>query len=86
MDDLDIQITRSLNENARKSYRDIARELRVSLSTVSNRIHKLEEEGAIKGYAPIVDDSKMGYDLQVVVGIRISKGKLLPIQKRIAKK
>lgn len=85
MDDLDLQILASLNENARKSYRDIAKEQKVSLSTVSNRIHRLEGEGVIKGYAPIVDESKMGYDLQVVVGIRISKGKLLPTQKRIAK-
>jgi len=84
MDSLDLQILRSLNDNARKSFRDIAKELKVSLSTVSNRIHKLEEEGVIKGYAPIIDEQKMGYDLQVVVGIRISKGKLINAQKRIA--
>lgn len=76
MDDLDLQILRSLDDNARKSFRDIAKELKISLSTVSNRIHKLEEDGVIKGYAPIIDEQKIGYDLQVVVGIRISKGRL----------
>jgi DNA-binding Lrp family transcriptional regulator len=85
MDDLDLQILESLNENARKSFRDIAKELKVSLSTVSNRIHRLEETGVITGYAPVLDSQKMGYDLQVVVGIRISKGKLLNTQKKIAK-
>jgi DNA-binding Lrp family transcriptional regulator len=85
MDGLDLQILESLNENARKSFRDIAKELKVSLSTVSNRVHKLEEDGVIKGYAPIIDAHKTGYDLQAVVGIRISKGKLINTQKRIAK-
>jgi DNA-binding Lrp family transcriptional regulator len=85
MDDLDLQILESLNENARKSFRDIARELKVSLSTVSNRIHRLEEEGVITGYAPILDPQKMGHELQVVVGIRISKGKLINTQEKIAK-
>ncbi|MCK4443753.1 MAG: winged helix-turn-helix transcriptional regulator, partial [Thermoplasmata archaeon] len=50
MDDLDLRILGSLNENARKSFRDIAKELKVSLSTVSNRVHRLEEEGVIQGY------------------------------------
>ncbi len=85
MDYIDTKILESLNKNARKSFRDIAKELKVSLSTVSNRIHRLEEEGVIRGYAPIIDEQKIGYDLQVVVGIRISKGKLLNAQKRIAK-
>ncbi len=51
MDDLDLQILRSLDENARKSFRNTAKELEISLSAVSNRIHKLEEDGVIKGYA-----------------------------------
>ena len=85
MDNLDLQILESLNENARKSFRDIAKELKVSLSTVSNRVHRLEEEGVIKGYVPIIDAQRIGYDLQAVIGIRISKGKLIDTQKRIAK-
>jgi len=35
MDELDYKILEKLNENARKSYREIARELKVSLTTVS---------------------------------------------------
>lgn len=85
MDSLDFQILESLNENARKSFRDIAKELKVSLSTISNRVHRLEEDGVIKAYVPVIDEEKLGYDLQVVVGIRISKGKLLDTQKKIAK-
>jgi DNA-binding Lrp family transcriptional regulator len=81
---LDIDIVKSLNENARKSFRDMAKELEVSLSTISNRVHKLEEAGILTGYVPILNAQKIGYDLSVVIGIRISKGKLLDVQKKIA--
>ena len=41
MDKLDYHIIKSLNENARKSFRHIAKELKVSLSTISNRVKKV---------------------------------------------
>jgi len=85
MDELDIDIIRAMNESARKSFRDIAKELDVSLSTISNRVHKMENEEILGGYAPLVNPQKLGYDLPVVIGIRISKGKLLEVQKKIAK-
>jgi DNA-binding Lrp family transcriptional regulator len=84
MDELDIDIIRCMNENARKSFRDIAKELKVSLSTISNRVHRMEDEGIILGYAPVLDPHKLGYELSAVIGIRISKGKLLDVQKKIA--
>ncbi len=84
MDDLDEDILRSLNENARRSFREIARELDVSLSTVSNRVHRMEEKGVIKGYGPIVNAQEVGFDLEAVVCVRISKGKLIETQKKIA--
>ncbi len=84
MDELDIDIIRCMNENARKSFRDIAKELNVSLSTISNRVHRMEDEGVLKGYVPVLEPEKLGYDLSAVIGIRISKGKLLDVQKKIA--
>ncbi len=85
LDDLDLRIVALLNQDARKSYRDIARDVQASISTVSNRIRKLETEGVITGYAPLIDESKIGFDVLAVVGIKIHKGKLLEVQRRIAK-
>ena len=85
LDDLDVAILRRLNQDARKSFRDIARELEVSISTVSNRVKRLESEGIILGYAPLLDEKKLGYDVLAVIGIRISKGKLLEVQRKIAR-
>ena len=85
LDELDRRIVLLLNQDARKSYRDIARETEASISTISNRIRKLETEGVITGYAPLIDESKIGFDVIAVVGVKIHKGKLLEVQRRIAK-
>lgn len=85
LDELDVKILRSMNKNARKSFRDIARELGISLSTVSHRVHQLEEAGVIRGYVPFVDPQRIGFDLVVIVGVRIAHGKLLEVQQRIAR-
>lgn len=85
LDELDFSILRQLNADARKSYRNIAKEVQASISTVSTRIRKLEAEGIIRGYAPMIDETKLGYDVLAVVGVTITKGKLLDVQRRIAK-
>lgn len=85
LDDLDLRILRLLNADARKSFREIAKAVDASLSTVSNRVRKLEQEGIITGYAPILNEGRLGYDVLAVVGVKIHKGKLLDVQRRIAK-
>jgi len=85
LDDLDLRILRLLNADARKSFREISKAVDASLSTVSNRVRKLEEEGIITGYAPILNEGRLGYDVLAVVGVKIHKGKLLDVQRRIAK-
>lgn len=85
VDDLDVRIIRSLNQNARKSLREVARELDLALSTVSNHVKHLEDLGIIKGYVPVIDAEKLGYDLVVIIGMRIAHGKLLEVQQKIAK-
>src|SRR5436309_12747548 len=85
IDDLDVRILRLLNADARKSFREIAKAVDASLSTVSNRIRKLEQEGIITGYAPILAESRLGYDVLAVVGVKIHKEKLLHVQRTIAK-
>lgn len=85
MDTLDHSIMKLLNENARMSYREVARELKVSLSTVSNRIKKLEEIGIIEGYIPVINPEKIGYDLTVIINIKIAHGKLIEVQQKISR-
>ena len=85
LDDVDLALLRALNADARKSYRDLAKELGLALSTVSARVKRLESHEYITGYVPVLDPQKLGFDLVVIVGVKISHGKLLEAQKRIAK-
>ena len=85
MDDLDKKIIKTLNINARQSFRLIAKELKVSLSTISNRVKKLNEDGIIKGYIPIINREKIGYDLTAAINIKLTHGKLIEVQQKIAK-
>src|SRR5437764_12989144 len=85
LDDLDVRILRLLNADARKSFREIAKAVDASLSTVSNRIRKLEQEGIIAAYAPLLAESRLAYDVLAVVGVNINKGKLQDVHRRTAK-
>ena len=84
MDDVDRALLEALKEDARLSMRKMSERVGVALGTVANRLAKLEETGAITGYSVELDPDKIGWDLTVVVGLRIVKGRLLEVQRWIA--
>jgi DNA-binding Lrp family transcriptional regulator len=84
IDDLARKIVRALNDNARKSYREIAKDVGTSATAVIHAVRKLEASGAIKGYVPVVDPGHFGIDLVAIIALRISKGKLLETQAKIS--
>ena len=85
MDEVDAKIIEKLNEDARKSFRDIAAEIEVSPGTVYNHVERMQKEGIIKGFIPVVDAEKAGYTLVAAINFRISKGKLVDAESEIAK-
>jgi len=85
IDEKDKKILNVLMENSRLSYRQIAKRLKISAATVMHRINNLEKEGIIKKYTTEVDYDKLGYDIPVIIELRILKGKLFEIEKRMAK-
>lgn len=50
MDDLDNRLIAQLRHDARSSIADLAKRLKVSRGTVSNRLTRLEHDGVITGY------------------------------------
>jgi len=85
LDETDVKVLKMLLSDARLSCRQIAKRIDVSVSTVLSRIRKMEQGGVIKGYSAVVDHEKLGYELTVVTEITVSKGKLLEMEKEIAK-
>ena len=84
LDSLDKNIINELIINSKLSYRDVAKKVKVSVATVMNRVKRLEKENVIKRYTTIIDYDKIGYDVEVMIEIRISKGKLFNVEKEIA--
>lgn len=80
-----MRILDELLKDSRQSYRKLADTLNVAVGTVQNRIKKLEEKGIIKGYTVLLDHEKMGYELTSITQITVSKGKLIDMEKEIAK-
>ena len=85
LDEIDKKIIKVLQDDARTSLRKISELVKVSLGTVSNRVKRMERNGVIKGYSVILDPDQIGWELNVVIGLRIQKGRLIEIQERIAK-
>lgn len=84
IDDLDRKIIRIMNQNARKSFREIAKEVGTSAAVVIHAVKKLESLGSIKGYIPVIDAGHFGFDLMAIIALRISQGKLLETERKIA--
>ena len=83
-DDTDRRILAVLLADARTSMRSIAEEVGVALGTVSNRVKRMEEMGVIHGYGVHLDAEKIGWTMTVLCGLRIEKGRLMEVQRRIA--
>ncbi len=74
--DIDRKIISLFNEDGRMSYRKIAKRLDVSIGTIHNRMEKLTKNGVIQKFAPVIDHSKLGYDLTTIIGVRVKGGVL----------
>jgi Lrp/AsnC family transcriptional regulator, regulator for asnA, asnC and gidA len=78
IDGLDAEILRRLTKDARKSYVEIARELKVANATVHERVNKLRHNGILKGFHAQLDAEKLGYTITAFVGLITSQNRRLP--------
>lgn len=69
LDDIDKNIIRILQEDARTSYREIQDSLGISIGTIHNRISKLRDYGIIEGYTLKLNNVKLGYKLTFLIRI-----------------
>ncbi|UCE96355.1 MAG: Lrp/AsnC family transcriptional regulator [Candidatus Bathyarchaeota archaeon] len=67
LDDLDRTILRILQENAKQTYTEIGRRMKLAHSTIYDRIKKMEGYGIIKKYAVVIDLEKAGIKLLTAI-------------------
>lgn len=71
LDKKDLKILDVLKQNARLSSQQIAKKTLIPVTTVYNRIKKLEKLGIIKNYTVVVDHKKLGKELEAFILITV---------------
>jgi Lrp/AsnC family transcriptional regulator for asnA, asnC and gidA len=93
LDEIDKDILKILQENAKTSYREIQDKLGISIGTIHNRISKLEEkdeengiEPFIEGYTVKLNNEKLGFKLTFLIRIQVDGKHTQEILERIKDK
>ena len=75
MDNIDIKILSCLRENARMNASDIGAHINMSVSSVIERIKKLEIAGIIKQYTIVLDPKQIGKDVFAFISVSLEHPK-----------
>ena len=75
IDDLDIQILKSLQLNGRTKRNELAEKVGLSVPSVSERMKKLEDNKIIEGYYTKVNKQAFGLDIQVFILVIMDSSK-----------
>lgn len=73
LDRTDRQIVALLQQNARRSNREIAALVGIAESTCSTRIRRIETEGIVTGYQAVVDLGALGVGMQAMVQVQLRR-------------
>lgn len=71
LDKVDRKILRLLQDNGRMSMTELAEQVGMSVSPVSERVRRLERDGVITGYAARLNPQALGLGLLVFVEIKL---------------
>ena len=73
LDNIDLQILRALQENARLTTKDLAAQVHLSTTPVFERMKRLEREGFILKYAAVLDAGKLGRGFTVFCSVKLKQ-------------
>lgn len=71
IDEKDEEILRELRKNGRATLTELGRKIGLSPASIKNRIEKLENLGAIKGYSAIVDPTFLNEFVQAIIEVEL---------------
>lgn len=71
LDDIDVEIVRALQRDARASFADIAVRCAVSIDTVSKRYKRMIKNGIARGATVLLNPKSFGYDCVASFGITV---------------
>ena len=84
LDELDKQIIQELQDNPRRSNRQISKKLGTSEGTIRNRTRRLQKDNLLKLHASPILPS-LGFNFSCFIGLNIDLNNLVTIEKELTK-
>jgi len=78
IDEIDAKILDLLQHEGRMKRSDVAEEVNLSISAVSERMRKLEERDVIEGYKAIVDAKRLRLDITAFIRVSVDGSEHYP--------
>jgi Lrp/AsnC family leucine-responsive transcriptional regulator len=75
LDNLDIKMLNMLQRKARMKRNELAEAIGLSIPSVSERLHKLEENGVIEGYYTKLNRKIFGFDIMAYILVLMDSSK-----------
>jgi Lrp/AsnC family leucine-responsive transcriptional regulator len=72
LDARDWQLLKLLQENARLTFAELGRKVKLTPPAVAERIHRMEDLGVIRGYTALVDLKAVGRGLKVILRVQVA--------------
>jgi Lrp/AsnC family leucine-responsive transcriptional regulator len=83
LDPTDWRILAVLQRDGRASFAELAREVSMSASAVTERVRRLEESGVIVGYRAVVSPELVGLTIMAFVRLRYPTGNYGPFRRML---
>ena len=75
LDDIDLQILRTLQKRGRTKRNELAEEVKLSIPSVSERLNKLEDKKIIEGYYAKLNRKAFNYDIMAFILVMMDSSK-----------
>jgi Lrp/AsnC family leucine-responsive transcriptional regulator len=72
MDEIDLRILDLLSADGRMTFADLAEQVGLSAPSTAERVRRLEQRGAILGYAALLDATAIGVGLTAFVSVTLT--------------
>jgi Lrp/AsnC family leucine-responsive transcriptional regulator len=76
LDDIDCEILAQLQDNARITFAELGRRVKLSTPAVIERVRRLEDSGVILGYRTVVDPARVGLPVRAFIHVTVAGDKL----------
>lgn len=74
MDAIDRSLLRLLHEDARATYQELGKSVRLSANTVADRVRRLRAGGVLRAFRAELDPGALGRHLLMVSDVRLREG------------